>query len=387
MNGKRVLFVLKRAGMGGSCASMINLLSIYKEQGIDFDVFLMEHTGVWTQTVAKYTNLLPEDIALSSAIKEKIHLQGLVQYLLRIVFVLSHKLRGKAWAVEKLYRTAARKLSNRYDHVIAYQESETTEFASYIKAPHKIAWVHTDFERFWKSGAIGARQEIYDAYQDVVCVTDASVRSVIKNLGYPEVRVHLVRNTLPSARIRERGAEAVPEEHTRKKPFLFVSVGRLSEEKAFERIPQAARLLADKGMDFDWYLIGDGATKQEVAEEISRCAVEEHVHLLGAQMNPYRYISMADCLVITSRYEAQPMVANEALILDKPVISTEFASVREVVQEGENGAIVSQTPEAIAEALERFMNDTQYRQVLQDGAGRFCYSNEQELQTLKPILE
>ena len=386
MDGRRVLFVLKRAGMGGSCASMINLLSLYKERGITFDVFLMEHSGEWTQRVAQCANLLPENTELASAIKEKSKLKGLAQYCCRIKYILSYKVRGQRAEIKRLYQAAAQKLSDRYDHVVAYQESETTEFVSYINAKHKVAWVHTDFERFWQIGAIDDWKSNYAAFQDVVCVTEASVQSVIRNLGISADHARLIKNMLSSKQIRQRALEPVSEEYQRKKPFLFVSVGRLSDEKAFERIPQAACRMAAQGMDFDWYLIGDGASRQKILDEIRKCNVEQHVHLLGAQMNPYRFIAMADGLVITSHYEAQPMVANEALILDKPVISTEFASVREVIRDGENGAIVAQSPEAIADALIRFMCEHQEREKLCSGAKLFQYCNDKELAAIDALL-
>ena len=80
------------------------------------------------------------------------------------------------------------------------------------------------------------------------------------------------------------------------------------------------------------------------------------------------------------------MVANEALILDKPVISTEFASVREVVKDGENGMIVPQLPDAIAQALERFMTDDVLRTALKIGACDFQYSNEEEIAAVEKLL-
>ncbi len=386
MNGKKVLFVLRYAGMGGSCASMINLLSLYKERGIEFDVFLMEHTGEWTQTVAQYGNLLPEDVALSAAIKEKSKLQGAAQFLRRVRFVLSHKLFGKDVAIQKLYQAAARKLSNRYDHVIAFQESETTEFVSYIAAPHKIAWVHTDFKWYWNFTDPTRLPEIYAGFHDIVCVTQASAEGVIDRLQWDPNRAQVICNTLPEGRIKAKAGLAADAPESKKKQFLFVSVGRLNPEKAFHRIPQVAEMLKKVGLGFDWYIIGDGVTRTEIAEQIISCGVEDCAHLLGAKMNPYAYVKLADCLVITSESEAQPMVANEALILDKPVISTEFASVREVVKEGENGMIVPQTPEAIASALERFMTDEAFRHTLQAGAKAFRYDNDAVLTAVERLL-
>lgn len=388
MNGKKVLFVLKRAGMGGSCASMINLLSLYKEQGITFDVFLMEHTGPWTQTVAQYGNLLPEDIALSAAIKGKAELRGVKQYLHRIGFVLHHKLRGRNAGISRIYRAAAKKLSYKYDHIVAYQETEATEFVSYIAASHKIAWVHTDFRWFWDFYKNPDRlNRMYKSYDAIACVTAASAQGVVEKLQWDPKDVHLVKNTLPEKMICQRACDPAEKVNKGDKQFLFVSVGRLNPEKAFCRIPVAAEKLKAAGYRFEWCVIGDGVTHRQIEDEINARNVGDCVSLLGAKMNPYPYIQAADCLVITSVSEAQPMVANEALILDKPVISTEFASVREVITDGENGMIVPQTPEAIAQALEQFMSDTQLRQRLQEGAKDFHYNNDAVLAAVDKLLQ
>ena len=387
MNGKKVLFVLKRAGMGGSCASMINLLSLYKEKGITFDVFLMEHTGEWTQTVAQYGNLLPEDVALASALKEKKYLRGAVQYFHRIRFALYYKLRGRNAGIARAYKAAAKKLSNKYDHIIAYQESQSTEFVSYISAAHKIAWVHTDFRWFWdfyKNPEHLSR--MYESYDAIACVTEASAQGVVEKLQWDPKNVHVVKNTLPEAIICRKACDPAEKVDKSEKQFLFVSVGRLNPEKAFHRIPMVAENLKTAGYRFAWYVIGDGVTYQQIQDEINARNVGDCVFLLGAKMNPYPYIQAADCLVITSVSEAQPMVANEALILDKPVISTEFASVREVIADGENGMIVAQNPEAMAQALERFMGDAQLRQRLQEGAKAFRYNNDAVLAAVDELL-
>ena len=387
ISGKKVLFVLKRAGMGGSCASMINLLSLYKERGIVFDVFLMEHTGVWTKEIARYANLLPEDVALASAIKPKSHIRSIGEYARRIAFVLSHKMHGRNAAIQKVYQAAAKKLSNRYDHVIAYQESETTEFACHIATPHKVAWVHTDFR--WYLDFIKNYDHlpaIYSRFGDIVCVTQKSKDAVIDVLKWSPERAHVIKNTLPENILREKSCDIIEDVTQTQDALLFVSVGRLNPEKNFQCIPEVAKILKENGIRFMWWIIGDGVTKAQIEENICAFGVENCVCLLGAKMNPYPYVKKADCLVITSESEAQPMVANEALILDKPVISTEFASVYEVIKDGENGMITEQTPEAIAAALLRFATDAEYRGVLQNGAEAFRYPNDRELDAIDRLL-
>ena len=351
-NKNKVLFVLKQVAIGGSASSMINLFSIYKEKGVEFDLFLMDHSGVWTSEASQYANLLPKDFRLASSITDKKNLKTFRQYFYRICYVISHKLFGVNHAKKKLYSRAAKKLNHKYESVVAYQESETTEFASYIKAKNKVAWIHTDFEKFRISYPSFSSKVMYQTFDKIACVTESSVKSVIDHLGRTDKDVFLIRNMLPVSRICMRALEVSPEMAKKRKKFVFVSVGRLSPEKAFERIPQIAKIMLDEGIDFDWQIIGDGITAQHIKDEIVRVGVSDCVHMLGTKMNPYPYIKEADCLVITSRYEAQPMVANEALILGTPVISTEFASVNEVITE-KTGIVVSQTIESIAEAIDR----------------------------------
>ena len=120
-NKKKVLFVLHNASLGGSAASMINLLSIYKESGIEHDLFLMDHYGCWTETAAKYARLLPRDKALESAITPRANIRSLMQYLFRVIYILHYKIMGVESAQKSLYRRSARKLRGKYDYNQGYK--------------------------------------------------------------------------------------------------------------------------------------------------------------------------------------------------------------------------------------------------------------------------
>lgn len=47
-----------------------------------------------------------------------------------------------------------------------------------------------------------------------------------------------------------------------------------------------------------------------------------NVLFLGAKKNPYPYVKACDYLILTSRYEGFPVVYNEAIVLNKPIITT-----------------------------------------------------------------
>jgi glycosyltransferase involved in cell wall biosynthesis len=309
-----------------------------------------------------------------------------MQYARRLFFIASYRILGVERARKRLYWKAARLLGGKYKNVIAYQESIASDFARYIDAPNRVAWMHTDYDKLGDLSPQYASREMYDCYNHIASVTQSSADRMIEALGRDYDTVHVVRNPLIPETIMQRSNEPISPEDKKKKPFLIVSVGRLSPEKAFHRVPHVANLLKDAQLDFDWYIIGDGAARGEIENEIRNTDTEDVVHLLGAKTNPYPYMRMADVLVITSLYEAQPMVANEALILGTPVVSTEFSSVREVVTANVNGLIVEQSVDSIFSALSKIALDSSLFFCIKCGAAQFKYSNEQILNPINKML-
>lgn len=92
----------------------------------------------------------------------------------------------------------------------------------------------------------------------------------------------------------------------------FLWVGRSAPIKDLSTLLKAFQLLREKNNEVELYLVGE-------MKEIFRA---QGVVQVGFQDNPYPWIKNADCLVLTSKSEAQPNVIREALMLDTPVISS-----------------------------------------------------------------
>ena len=67
------------------------------------------------------------------------------------------------------------------------------------------------------------------------------------------------------------------------------------------------------------------------------------------------YYQSADCLLLTSEQEGSPNAVKEALCCDLPVVSVEVGDVRKWIVDGSGSVIVTPTPEAIADGLERVL--------------------------------
>lgn len=382
----RVLFVLPSAEVGGTTVSLLNLLGYLKNYGVDYDLFLMSHEGELLNRVKNIPGLLAEEPVISSVLCDRTKLQekGKLALFIRSVFALMRHLVGRKKVKELFFSTSAAKLSGKYDVVVAYQEGAPSSYVKYIKAKKKISWFHTDFKTYLSMNDKEELRGIYRAFDEIVCVTEQSRRDMMRELGLEQNHIHKIFNVIPEELIRSRAENSA--ENIRTSEYTFVSMGRLCKTKGFDRAISVADQLRRENIDFSWYILGSGEDHAKLKDQINELQLEKYVILLGMKENPFPYIKQADCFVLTSRYEAQPMVANEALTLGIPVISTSFASVSEVISDGENGLIVENSTQGILKGIHQFTSDPHLRIQITDGAKKFQYGNVKIVESVLKLI-
>ena len=164
----------------------------------------------------------------------------------------------------------------------------------------------------------------------------------------------------------------------------IVSVGRLDPVKRFNHIALIAAQLNKRGLQFRWYIIGDGAERNAIDKSIKDNHVENVVIMLGAKTNPHHYIRHADLYVCLSESEACPRVVNEAKILGTPTISTVFPTIYEYIEDGKTGMI---TPlSGVPDAIMRLFTDSSLYQQIKTNISQFEFDNTELLEQIQEIL-
>ena len=131
----------------------------------------------------------------------------------------------------------------------------------------------------------------------------------------------------------------------------IVTLGRLSAEKGQDIIPYAARILEDRGLEFRWYLIGDGKLREKIEEIAADVGASDRLSFCGTQINPYPFLLQADIYVQTSRHEGYGIAIAEAKVFDLPVVSTDCTGACEQLEGRENSRIAGRRADEIAEAI------------------------------------
>jgi colanic acid/amylovoran biosynthesis glycosyltransferase len=143
----------------------------------------------------------------------------------------------------------------------------------------------------------------------------------------------------------------VPTTETRR----LVCVGRLCEQKGQLLLVQAAAQLADRGVEFQLALAGDGEMRPEIDLLIANLKMQDRVRITGwiSSAEVREEILTARAFVLPSFAEGLPVSIMEAMSLRRPIISTFIAGIPELVVHGEHGWLVpAGDVKALAEAME-----------------------------------
>jgi glycosyltransferase involved in cell wall biosynthesis len=174
-------------------------------------------------------------------------------------------------------------------------------------------------------------------------------------------KIHVVRNG-----VNEMFVAALPTRIPDTPRLLWI--GRLVEQKDPLLLVRAVDQLRAEKCFYAVTMIGDGALRAAVAQEIARRNLQVVIVLKGwaNRAEILNELRGARALVLSSRAENVPSVILEAMTQERPVISTNVGGVGELIREGETGWLVPPDSElALARAMRRVleMNATQLAQM------------------------
>jgi len=135
----------------------------------------------------------------------------------------------------------------------------------------------------------------------------------------------------------------------------FACVGRLSTEKNHARLIRAFAKVHALHPEARLVIVGGGPLEDDLRTQIVEAGLEHAAYLSGLRRNPFAIMAAADCFVLSSRYEGQPMVLLEAALCGLPIVSTAFGSVRDALP-GDTIHVVEQSDDALRDGLLAYLD-------------------------------
>lgn len=201
----------------------------------------------------------------------------------------------------------------------------------------------------------------------VVCVSEGQAEKVRRWCRVPTSRLAVIRN---SARI---GAFEHADGNGRAKLLgcfardkavsrVVFAAGRLSPEKGFQVLLEAAPAVLKEDSACGIVLFGEGTLRAELERRAEDLGLAGRFAIPGFRSDLDSLIAASDVVVLPSFTEGLPNVALEASAAGIPVVATAVGGTPEVIADGETGFLVPPgQPGTLAAKLIQLLNDEPLR--------------------------
>lgn len=398
---KSILIVHHWMELGGAEKALLGLLAHIDKNEYDVDLFLCRHSGELMPEIPEWINLLPEDKHAADIARPMASLIKDGDFK-----VLWGRMRGKA-ANKKYYKTHSSigasgvsvTNSNRFTvkYISDINPDKTYDLAISFLTPHyivpqkvktkkTIAWIHTDYKTL--DVDVETELSMWSAYDYIASISEACTKSFISKFPSLESKIVIIENMLSPELIRSQADVDVSDEICQEDDITTIcSVGRFSEAKNYDNVPEICSNILKQGLNVRWYLIGYGGDEELIKSKIEECGVQDNVIILGKRENPYPYMKSCDIYAQPSRYEGNSVCVHEAQVLGKPVVITNYATAKDQLKDGFDGVIVPMDNESCAKGMADLINNKSLRESLSQNCLDSDYSNAHGIEVLKRIIE
>ena len=197
----------------------------------------------------------------------------------------------------------------------------------------------------------------FDKFAKVVCVSKNALQA-FKNI-YPNYqgKAITINNYINGDEIIAKSKEKISDFIKDNNMITFINIARHEEvSKGISRIIKASARLRDDGFKFKVLLVGNGKDHQYYKDLVKEYDLEDIVILVGNKVNPYPYLRVSDCFVFSSYYEGYGIVLDEARILNKPIITTDVADAKMIVNDG-YGILCDNSEDGIYYGMKKYLDN------------------------------
>lgn len=255
-----------------------------------------------------------------------------------------------------------------------------------VNAKVKLGWLHTDFSRI--NVNYNDDFKMWNGCDYIISVSDSCKESFDKKYPALKGKSIVIENILPEDFVRKQATmlDVSYEINKSNDEINICSIGRFSEAKNFDNIPNIAKKIINSGYKIKWFLIGYGSDEELIKRKIEEEEIKDNVIILGKKENPYPYIKACDIYVQPSRFEGKAVTVREAQMLNKPVVITKFATSSSQVEDGVDGVIVPIDNEGCAKGIISLINNKKLQSKLISKTKESDYSNKDEIEKIYNLV-
>lgn len=253
-----------------------------------------------------------------------------------------------------------------------------------------IAHVHSTYYEYGRRNLLIER--FLSCFTDrIICISQAVEKFVTVNEKIRKEKTRLIYNAVTPP-------DKLLDDHLRRK--MRASLGLDAETTV---IAVVASLTANKGHGIlltafkeiflsqpsaRLLIVGDGPLREQIEASTRQLMIDQAVVFTGIRKDVFDLLQLSDIFVLPTQIrEGLGVALIEAMAVGLPVIGTNIGGIPEVIEEGENGFLVSPgSSKQLAEAI-RMLVDDQALRLGMGNRGRQMYEEKFTMSKMKELVE
>lgn len=354
----KLLLVAGSFGAGGAEKSMVNYLNTIDPQRYEVYLLVFNNSGLFKPLIPAFVHYLPlcrEMKALHTSITDKTFFtKDIGLWIKKVIRTFRAKYcQKKLHVVQSIWRQwmdDIPELNGVFDIAVGQQEGLTNYYViDKINAKRKILWIHNQYEKLRYNSEFD--YPYFSKSSTVLTISQICLQNLISNFPRLEQKFAVLPNIVNRSIIINMSEQQIESDLYKSNACNIISVGRLSAQKAYDMAIEAAALLKKENFNFRWIVVGEGPERGQLEKKIQEYGLDNSFFLIGLRENPYAYISKANLAVQSSRFEGKSIFVDEAKILGKVLVLTNYDTVYDQIENGRTGVVVKMTPESLAEGI------------------------------------
>ena len=385
---KNILFISSNMNTGGFQKSLVSLLNYFDYSNYNVDLLLFSPTGIFMELIPTQVNLLSLRIpacffsTFPICVKQLIRRRDVLLAAQRIFQgVISQFDRGYGGVIMS---KAIPAIEKEYDAIIDYNGQYILYYMiDKLKAKKKITYFHNDYKK-WPY-YYNADKAYFKKADYIVTVSDKCKQSLDELFPDYSDKTRVIENIISSKTVNFYSTNGFKDINFNGVRILMV--GRVCQDKGVDFAIEACRKLKQDGYPIRWYSVGPCSDIEYYNKLVKAKNIEDCFIFLGETNNPYDYMRKADIIAHPSRFEGKAVAVEEAKILAKPIVVTNFTTVYDQIEHEKNGLIVEMNAEAVYQGVKRLIDNSDLRSKFSQVLKNQVVGNENEVEKLYKLLE
>jgi len=384
-----VLFIVGTLQSGGVSKSLVNLLNVWDSEKYETSLLLCCKEGdVFSEFIPPGVKVLysAEIEHCMGGVRSVIwfikkgHLIMATGVLLRLFLSIF----SKASAGLLISRMMPQITEDEYDLIVDYGGQQILYYmVDKLKGKCKVSFFHNDYSKwpyYYK-----ADRKYFPQVDRIFTISQVCVDALIQYFPSCKDKIGIMENISSPTLISSMAKELVELPDADNGTITIATLGHVCRRKGTDLSIEAAKLLKSRGIIFKWYLIGK-VMESDLVDRIKSEGLMDSFVFLGIKKNPYPYIAAADLYVHPARYEGKSIALDEAKILCKPIVVTNFSTVNDQFTDTFNASICEMAGGSVAAKIIELIEDNELRSRYVTNLKESMEDNTSEVNKLYSLL-